>query len=213
MSAFLNPNDSSENSVSSQLVGTNIDNLFGVIDKDKVHGLNLTVPEDAKEVIKPWDERDDTTKFADSNVDDQIIIHVPFVQNVRIKALLLKLGRGETTPRQLRIYANHPNIVDFSDAENISPQLNISLLEGEVGVAEYPLRVAAFANINSLSLFFGDSSGGDLSRIYYLGFKGDTRTPRKEVNSKLEIPAANAADAPVVDRLQEKAAGQQTTAR
>jgi hypothetical protein len=37
-----------------------------------VHGLNLTVPEDAKETIKPWDERESTEKFAESNVDDQV---------------------------------------------------------------------------------------------------------------------------------------------
>jgi len=34
--------------------------------------LNLTVPEDAKAIIKPWDEREDTAKYADSNVDDQV---------------------------------------------------------------------------------------------------------------------------------------------
>jgi hypothetical protein len=37
-----------------------------------VYGLNLAVPEDAKAIIKPWDQREDTTKFADSNVDDQV---------------------------------------------------------------------------------------------------------------------------------------------
>jgi len=65
-----------------------------------------------------------------------------------------EIGRGEVTPRHLRIYANHPTIVDFADAETTKPQLNISLLEGETGVTEYPLRVAAFTSINSLSLFF-----------------------------------------------------------
>lgn len=54
----------------------------------------------------------------------------------------------------MRIYANHINIVDFAEAEDITPQLNISLLEGETGVTEYPMRSAAFANIHSLSLFF-----------------------------------------------------------
>jgi hypothetical protein len=52
-----------------------------------------------------------------------------------------------------------------------------------------------------------------VTRLYFIGFRGDTRTPRKEANSKLEIPAANAADASLTDRLQEKASGQQTTAR
>ena len=54
----------------------------------------------------------------------------------------------------MRIYANHSNIVDFSEAEDITPQLNINLLEGETGVTEYPLRTASFANVHSLSLFF-----------------------------------------------------------
>ncbi|RDB30662.1 hypothetical protein Hypma_005785 [Hypsizygus marmoreus] len=201
------------NSVASSIAGTDFANLFGVIDKDKVHGLNLAVPEDAKTVIKPWDERDDTEKFADSGVDDQIIIHVPFTQNVRIKSVLLKLGRGEHAPRHLRIYANHPTIIDFADAESVKPQLNISLLEGEIGVIEYPLRVAAFTSITSLSLFFSEAVGEEVSRIYYIGFKGDMRSPHREGNSRLEVPTSHAADAPLVDKVTEKTAGQQTTAR
>lgn len=37
-----------------------------------VHGLNLSVPEAARSVIKPWDEREDDEKYADSGVDDQV---------------------------------------------------------------------------------------------------------------------------------------------
>ncbi len=40
--------------------------------KSSVHGLNLTVPEDAQALIKPWDEREDTQHFAESGVDDQV---------------------------------------------------------------------------------------------------------------------------------------------
>jgi hypothetical protein len=89
----------------------------------------------------------------------KVIIHIPFVQNVKIKSIVLKLGRGEVTPRRLRIYANRPNIVDFSDAEaGVKPQLDLSLLEGETKAVEYPLRVAAFSSINTLSIFFVRSS-------------------------------------------------------
>ncbi|KAI0278073.1 galactose-binding domain-like protein [Russula aff. rugulosa BPL654] len=214
----------------SQLVGSNIDSLYGVIDRDNVHGLNLTVPEDAKETIKPWDERESTEKFAESNVDDQLVIHIPFAQNVRLKSVLLKLGAGEVTPRRLRVYANRANIIDFSEVDDVQPSLNISLLEGETSVTEYPLRMAAFSSINSLSLFFvrnptnypttvfhglntSDSVGGECSRVYYIGFKGETRVIRKEGINKLEIPAANAADATLTDRLQEKGAAQQPTAK
>jgi len=204
---------SSNDSVASQVEGTDLANLYGCIDKTNVHGLNLTVPEDAQAIIKPWDERNDTSKYAESGVDDQIIIHVPFTQNVRVRSVLLKLGRGEVTPRHLRIYANRTTIVDFAEAEDVTPELNISLLEGEVGVTEYPLRSAAFANVHSLSLFFSEAVGGESLTIYYIGFKGDSRSQRREATEKLEIPAANAADAPLVDRLSQKAGGQQTTAR
>jgi hypothetical protein len=49
--------------------------------------------------------------------------------------------------------------------------------------------------------------------MYYLGFKGDRRAPKKDAETTLEIPAANAADAPIVDRLAEKSGAAQTTAR
>ncbi|KAJ3747379.1 galactose-binding domain-like protein [Lentinula detonsa] len=204
---------SSSEAVATDRLGGDNTNLWRCIDRDNVHGLNLADPDAAKETIKPWDQREDIEKFAESNVDDQVIIHVPFSQNVRLRSVLFKLGRGEVAPAHLRIYANHPNIVDFSEAETTKAQLDISLLQGEPGVVEYPLRVAAFASINSVSLFFSESVGGDVSRIYYIGFKGDIRELKKDKDSHMDVPAANAADAPLFDRLQDKASGQQTTAR
>ena len=67
---------------------------------------------------------------------------------------LARIGRGDVTPRRLRVYVNRANIIDFSEVDDVQPSLNISLLEGETSVTEYPLRMAAFSSINSLSLFF-----------------------------------------------------------
>ncbi|TFK25263.1 DUF1000-domain-containing protein [Coprinopsis marcescibilis] len=200
------------NSLATELAGTNLSNLYASIDRQNVHGLNLTTPEDAKAIIKPWAEREDTTKYAESNVDDQLIIHVPFNENVRIRSILLKLGRGESTPRHLRIYVNHATIIDFSDAEDTRPQLNISLQEGETKVVEYPLRSAAFASVHSLSLFFSEAVGEEQSRIFYLGFKGDMRSVKRETASELEVPAHHATDASITTRAENRAA-QQPTAR
>ncbi|EIW78487.1 DUF1000-domain-containing protein [Coniophora puteana RWD-64-598 SS2] len=200
-------------SLAAELEGTDLSNLYEAIDRDAVHGLNLTVPEDAKAIIKPWNERDDTTRYIESSVDDEVIIHVPFTQSVRVKAILLKIGRGEYAPRRMRVYANHPNIVGFEDVESTKSQLNIALLEGETGVVEYPVRVASLTSISSLTLYFSHTVGGEQVRMYYVGFKGDVKTPRPEATQKIEIPAANAGDAPVVDKAAERAAARQSTAR
>lgn len=63
-------------------------------------------------------------------------------------------GRGAVAPRRLRLYANRPTGVGFDEAEVLRPQLDIALLEGETSVTEYPLRVAVFSNVFSISLFF-----------------------------------------------------------
>ncbi|KAF9441752.1 DUF1000-domain-containing protein [Macrolepiota fuliginosa MF-IS2] len=206
-------NSEANDTLAASLAGGDASNLFSVIDRDNVHGLNLAVPEHAKELIKPWSERESTEMYADSGVDDQIIIHVPFTENVRLRSIVLKLGRGELAPRHLRIFANHSTIIDFADAETTKSQLDISLLEGEAGIVEYPLRVAAFASVHSLSLFFNEAVGEDVTRVYYIGFKGDVRSSKQAINSMLDVPAPNTGDARLVDRLREGAAGQQTTAR
>ncbi|KAG8679112.1 hypothetical protein FRC09_019249 [Ceratobasidium sp. 395] len=184
-------------------------NLFSVIDRDKVHGLNLSIPENAKEVIKPWDERDDIEKYCETNVDDELILHIPFSRNVRVRSILLKTARGEAQPRRLRVYTNHPAGLDFAEAESTRPQQDIALLEGETGVVEYPVKASAFTNVIALTLFLTDTEAGETNRIYFVGFKGDSREMKKDVSERLDLPAANAADAPV-DRITEKAAGSQS---
>ncbi|KAF8697241.1 hypothetical protein AX14_001420 [Amanita brunnescens Koide BX004] len=191
-------------------------NLYHTVDKLNIHGLNLSVPETARDVIKPWDARDSTDKYAESNVDDQLIIHIPFLESVRIKSILIKTGRGDLAPQNLNVYTNAPTIIDFADAEsgNVKPQLEIALKRDESGVVEYPVKAAVFGNITALSLFFKDSEGGDASRAYYVGFKGDVRSLRSAGTSALEVPVAGAGDAKLVDKVKSKTgAGQQTTAR
>lgn len=89
------------------------------IELTSVHGLNLVVPEDAKAIVKPWSDRNDSEKYAESNVDDQVrihdsstdpgrltsrldlqlIIHIPFTERVRIRSVLLKLGMCDQIDR------------------------------------------------------------------------------------------------------------------
>ncbi|KAG8892486.1 hypothetical protein FRB99_002690 [Tulasnella sp. 403] len=190
-----------------------VSNLFNSIDRDNVFGLNLTVPEDAREIVKPWESRESLEKWADSGEDDEASRPTPrsgMSNNVRIRSVILKLGRGETCPRRVRIYANAPHGIGFSD--DTKPTQDLSLPENAETATEYPVRVSAFASVNSITLFFSNSPSSELSRVYYIGFKGEAKKALKEPGTKLELPAANAADAPV-DRLAERAPGNQSTIR
>jgi hypothetical protein len=70
----------------------------------RVNGLNLTVPEHAKELIKSWDMRENTEKFADSGVDDQVCILTNSAQgnvlNIR-HFWFLPFERTISVPRKL----------------------------------------------------------------------------------------------------------------
>jgi hypothetical protein len=71
------------------------------------------------------------------------------------------------------LYANHSNIVDFAEAEDTTPHLNIALSEGEVGVVEYPLRASAFASVHSVSLFFVSATSSSMfaSQVLKVGLE------------------------------------------
>ena len=51
-----------------------------------------------------------------------------------------------------------------------------------------------------------DSVGGEVSRIYYIGFKGDTTSPLREPGDRLDVRATNTPDAALLDKAAEKAA-------
>ena len=128
---------------------TDAGNLFDVIDRQRydaeqlhrnyeilftctnvkrysVHGLNLEVPESARELIKPWNERDSTEKYADSSVDDQLVIHVPFTRNVRIRSILLKLGTKSTVLSMIYFpYSLHSVVLYRKRRDNSSKFTNI----------------------------------------------------------------------------------------
>lgn len=108
----------------------------------------------------------------------QVVIHIPFAESVHLRRITLKLGtilagrrsapvwlmyvcvfgvgRGESAPRQLRIYVNHSEIVDFEAVEYARPKLDIPLLglEDEAGLIKVTFQSPAFSNVNTLSVFF-----------------------------------------------------------
>ncbi|GAA6012933.1 hypothetical protein JCM10207_008384 [Rhodosporidiobolus poonsookiae] len=147
--------------------------------------------------------------------DDELLVHVTFSELVRIKSILIGTGGGRlpTSPRLCRAWVNRgPQGVTFDEAGSLQPAQEFELLEGEGGgrgAVEYPVRIAKFANVSDVTLYFGNARG-DQSRLYFLGFLGESRQLKKEPGEPMTIGAENAAQH-MIDGVKEEKRGASTT--
>lgn len=171
-------------------------------------------------------------------------------------------GRLSTSPRLCRAWVNRgPSGIDFDEASAATPPpaQDFELLESEGGgrgAVEYPVRITKFANVSDVSLYFvrallslfrsfsvsvltkcltQANARGEQSRLYFLGFLGESRQLKKEpgepmtsasapllshltlhagstdANSRDSVVGAENAAPSMVDGVKEKQAGASTT--
>ena len=84
------------------------------------------------------------TATLSSDADEQLLLFLPFVRNVKLLSVLLRLSCKDanlaSNPRSLKFFANQRNM-DFSDVESVVPTM----------VFEVPLRPAAASSSSSSS--------------------------------------------------------------
>ncbi len=106
----------------------------------------------------------------------QLILHIPFMGTVRIKAIVIHGGHADEAPRTVKLYVNRD--VDFQSAEAALATHVINMPSTMSDEAEFPLSLAKFNNVGSLSLFVSDNYGGDACRLQYVGLKGTFLAPK-----------------------------------
>ncbi|BGP31849.1 hypothetical protein JCM10296v2_003626 [Rhodotorula toruloides] len=151
--------------------------------------------------------------------DDELLIHVRFSELVRIKSILIGTGGGRlsTSPRLCRAWVNRgPSGITFDEASTATPKpaQEWELLESEGGgrgAVEYPVRIARFANCSDIDLYFANTRS-EQSRLFYLGFLGESRVLKKEPGDPMTIGAENAASSMVDGAKEEKRGGTTTSA-
>ncbi|PKI84131.1 hypothetical protein MVES1_002121 [Malassezia vespertilionis] len=179
-------------------------NLYPYIHRDQVFGLNVEPPESAKVPIKPWDARLSLDTCAESGVDDQMIITIPFTVPVRIQSILLNPGLGDFAPSRCTAFVNRPHGIDFDDVAQATEgdmrlgpptsgraQADFALLPGAAGVTAYPVGASRFSNTNSVSLMLSDSATQQSSHIFYIGFIGKALDVKKDSTPQNNVAAAD----------------------
>ncbi|KAJ9115000.1 hypothetical protein QFC22_005328 [Naganishia vaughanmartiniae] len=116
------------------------------------HGIKTIVGSDAVRKGSGWLE---------SEVDPELLIHLPFNQPVKIKSIsIFSAISPSQAPKTIQLFINHPNL-DFSDASNLTPTQEIVLTEKDVKGERVDVRFVKFQSVNSLSILVKDNQGDE----------------------------------------------------
>lgn len=74
---------------------------------------------------------------------------------------------------------------------------------------ELPVKRTSFGNVYNLNLFFEDNHGEDVSRVYWIGLKGEFMQLNREPIEVLYEKAANPKDHEIIAGLAEQGASRQ----
>ncbi|KJE95628.1 hypothetical protein CAOG_06062 [Capsaspora owczarzaki ATCC 30864] len=147
--------------------------LFKHIDTTKINCMNGIG--NAAKLFRAWHERLDTSITVDSDADEQLLLHIPFTGEVTLKSVIVIGGGGDQHPRTLKLFVNRPEL-DFSSAGDATPTQQIDLAHDRTGALEYPTRIAKFQGVRHLTMFFSDNFGDDVTRLHFIGLRGDFMT-------------------------------------
>ncbi|KAL5707987.1 hypothetical protein ACHQM5_018830 [Ranunculus cassubicifolius] len=156
--------------------------LYKHIDITKVYALNEATAESVKSVFKAWNQRLNFSEgYLESNDDDpELLVFIPFTSDVKIKSISVIGGVDGTSPTKMRAFTNREGI-DFSDTQGMQPIQEWKLEEDLQGVVEYQTRYSKFQGVRNLILHFPNNFGADITRILYIGIKGEANEMKRDM--------------------------------
>ncbi|UKZ89892.1 mitochondrial 54S ribosomal uL3m domain-containing protein [Trichoderma asperellum] len=166
--------------------------LYEQINFDEITTLNESRRDAGKAIVKKtWAERLSQDPELESDADEQLLMTVPFTAQIKLHSILIRTSPALSAPKTLHLYINRDDI-DFAAAEETTP-VQVLELSQTSEIQEIPVKRSAFGSVQRLVLFFVDNFGEgdeDVSRISYLGFKGEwTRLGKAPTNIIYEAAA------------------------
>ncbi len=170
--------------------------LFQVIDLPKVICLNELEQDSGQKVFKPWHEKYSATPFLSSDVDEQLIIHIPFTTgSVKLKSIAVY---GEidalSNPKSMKAFINRDDI-DFDNVDRLKADQEWELIAiRSQDMPDYETKLTKFFNVRSLTLYFPENYGDERTVISYIGLSGEFTKMNKDLVIGVYESAANLAD-------------------
>ena len=137
-----------------------------------------------------------------SDADEEILLHFPFTEFVKIRAMALIGPGGAESPSTVKMYVNRlDNAIEggFDSVQNEHPTQLINLVDTSIDdEILYLVEAAKFMGVGSVSLYIPSNFGDvDRTRLLKIAFYGeDTRIPtqRPVVANVVYEVRANPAD-------------------
>ncbi|KAI4285319.1 MAG: hypothetical protein L6R38_000743 [Xanthoria sp. 2 TBL-2021] len=167
--------------------------IWKQIDFESIRTLNESESDQgAKIVEKTWPQRLNPEPMLESDADEQLLMFVPFTGVLKLHSVLIRSSEDSSAPKTLKLYLNRDDL-DFSTASELQPTQNLELSQTSE-IQDLPVKRTSFGNTYSLTLFFEDNFGDDVTRIYWIGFKGEFMNLNREPVEVLYEKAANPKD-------------------
>ncbi|KAI3327965.1 DUF1000 domain protein [Xylariaceae sp. AK1471] len=157
--------------------------LYQHIRFDDIITMNEAQTGSGKAIVKKtWSERLQIEPELASDADEQVLMNVPFTGQVKLHSILLRSSPSASAPRTLKVFINREDL-DFESADELSPTQEFELSQTSE-IQELPVKRVLFGKVQKLTLFFVDNfsneedsddeeEDGEVTRLSYLGFKGE----------------------------------------
>ncbi|KAL8683617.1 MAG: hypothetical protein Q9186_000389 [Xanthomendoza sp. 1 TL-2023] len=188
--------------------------IWKQIDFESIRTLNESEPDQgAKIVEKTWPQRLDPEPMLESDADEQkdfppLSNKNSFTGILKLHSILIRSSTTSSAPKTLKLYLNRDDL-DFSTAADLPPTQTLELSQ-TAEIQDVPVKRTSFGNTYSLSLFVEDNYGDEVTRIYWIGFKGVFMELSREPVEVLYEKAANPRDHTLVQGVGDMAANKGT---
>ena len=115
-----------------------------------------------------------------------------FTGQIKLHSILLRTSNSSSAPQTLKVFINRDGL-DFPAASDLTATQEFELSRTSE-IQDISVKRALFGKVQNLTLFVVDNYGEDVTRISYLGFKGDWMQLGKAPTNILYEAAANPND-------------------
>lgn len=148
--------------------------LLDYIDWSCVECLNQQPSHAAANALKQG-YRDDDGVYLESDADEQLLIHIPFNQAVKLQGLVVKSSATEgRAPKHIKLFTNRASL-GFSEAADFPAIQEFDLSEQDAKEGKLlTLKFVKFQAVNILTLFIEDNQGAETTLIHKIAVFGSS---------------------------------------